>query len=83
VLLLISVSDFQNKYGTPVEKGTESGATAERAQMAKEKKEGLLAKTQCCVLGRSATLNIGSLPPKQEVVVFCLLSPLQVLIAKL
>jgi SNF2 family DNA or RNA helicase len=83
VLLLIFVSEFQNKVGRPVEKGTESGAPAEKAQMAKDKKEGLLAQTQSFVLGRSASLNIASLPPKQEVVIFCLLSPLQVMIAKL
>jgi DNA repair and recombination protein RAD54B len=69
---------FQSDFANPIERGSEANARKELQQLATEQKEELRRLTSSFVLGRPAEINCEFLPPKQDLVIFCPLSPLQV-----
>jgi len=66
------------KYAGPIERGTMADASEETKEFGEKQKEELRRLTSNFVLGRPAEINIQYLPPKQDLVVFCPLTDLQV-----
>ncbi|GBG27963.1 DNA repair protein, putative [Hondaea fermentalgiana] len=69
------VRSFQRIFQTPIERGTDRGASADDRELAAARSKELQALTAGLILRRTAAVNERFLPPRTDVNVFVRLSP--------